>query len=232
MDTTTGQQEANKNPLLFRLFGSKKPYFFKTPGWMKKMYPRRLWQMDTQEKIIYLSFDDGPHPVATPFVLDLLKQYDARATFFCIGKNILRYPDIYQRLLEEGHATGNHTQHHPNGWKSKTQAYLDDIGEAAKLISSSLFRPPYGRITQRQARGLSEVMQSPAKIVMWDVLSGDFDSSLDKEICLQELKKNTGPGSIVVFHDSEKAFPLLSYALPAFLEHFSGKGFSFKCITL
>lgn len=232
MNSAADQQEANKNPLLFRLFGTKRPYFFKTPGWMKRMFPRRLWHIDTTEKIIYLSFDDGPHPVATPFVLDVLKRYDAKATFFCIGKNVVQYPGIYRRILAEGHVTGNHTQHHLNGWKNSTGDYLADISEAAQHVSSSLFRPPYGRITQRQASGLKKAMHCPAKIVMWDVLSGDFDSSLDADTCLSELKKNTGPGSIVVFHDSEKAFPLLSQTLPVLLEYFSGNGFSFKCISL
>lgn len=200
---------------------------------MKMLYPRRVWQIPTTEKIIYLSFDDGPHPGATPFVLDELKKYKASATFFCIGKNVALYPDLYERILAEGHNAGNHTQHHLNGWKKGTAEYLGDVEAAARFIKSGLFRPPYGRITGKQAKGIAKALQhKEAKIVMWDVLSGDFDTGLDGETCIAELKKNTGPGSIVVFHDSEKAFPLLSVALPALLAHFSAQGYAFKRITL
>ena len=130
-------------------------YFVKTPWWLKRIYSSYIWNMKTKEKIIYLSFDDGPHPVATPFVLDELKKYNAKATFFCIGKNVMAEPAIYKRILDEGHAVGNHTHNHFNGWKTKDEIYLEDVREAAKFIDSTLFRPPYGRITSFQAKNIS-----------------------------------------------------------------------------
>lgn len=206
-------------------------YFVKTPWWLKKMYTHRLWSFDTKEKIIYLTFDDGPHPVATPFVLNELKKYNAKATFFCIGKNIVDHPAIYKRILEEGHTTGNHTQHHLNGWKTNTALYLSDIAEASKEIESNLFRPPFGRIKSSQVKGIAEAMKNKsAKIIMWDVLSGDFDESLSKEKCLKNVIENAAEGSIIVFHDSEKAFPLLNYVLPACLEFFAKKGYEFNVV--
>jgi len=191
------------------------------------MYPDRVWSIDTKEKKIYLTFDDGPHPVATPFVLDELKKYNARATFFCIGKNVENNPELYARILAEGHQTGNHTQNHLNGWKTADEAYLSDVRLAARNIQSTLFRPPYGRIRSRQARRLNEY-----KIVMWDVLSGDFDLTITKEACLQNVLKFTSSGSIVVFHDSGKAWDKLRYSLPLMLEHFSKKEYKFLPIPL
>ena len=206
-------------------------YFVKTPWWLKRIYPNRVWHIDTDEKIIYLSFDDGPHPVATPFVLDELKRYNAKATFFCIGKNVVSFPAIYKRILDEGHRVGNHTQHHLNGWKTNTATYLADVAEASNHISSPLFRPPYGRIRAAQVKGIKKSLQNEsAKIIMWDVLSGDFDESLSKENCLQNVIRKTKPGSIIVFHDSEKAFPLLAYSLPLFLRAFAEKGFVFNSL--
>lgn len=198
-------------------------YFIKTPWWLKKIYSSYLWSIATKNKELYLTFDDGPHPTATPFVLDMLQQFNAKATFFCIGKNVMAHPEIYQRILDEGHRVGNHTQHHLNGWKTETTAYLEDTAMAAKYIDSKLFRPPYGRIKREQAKKMKEY-----KIVMWDVLSGDFDINLTKEKCLYYIVRNTRPGSIIVFHDSEKAFPRLEYALPATLAYFSTQGFEFK----
>jgi peptidoglycan/xylan/chitin deacetylase (PgdA/CDA1 family) len=206
-------------------------YFVKTPWWLKKIYPHRLWDVDTEEKIVYLTFDDGPHPFATLFVLDVLKKFDAKATFFCIGKNVVDYPAIYQRILEEGHRAGNHTQHHLNGWKTTPEEYLADVSEAALNINSELFRPPFGKIKRLQTSGISKAMNNRlAKIVMWDVLSGDFDESLSKEKCLENVTNKTKPGSIIVFHDSQKAFPRLEYTLPLFLQQFTGKGFTFRSL--
>src|SRR5688572_30076242 len=156
-----------------------KKYFVKTPWWLKRIYSSYIWSVQTKEKIIYLSFDDGPHPVATPFVLDELKKYNAKATFFCIGKNVLAEPAIYKRILDEGHSIGNHTHNHFNGWKTKDEIYLDDVKEAGKFIDSTLFRPPYGRITLFQAKNISSALnRRDVKIIMWDVISGDFDESL------------------------------------------------------
>lgn len=174
---------------------------------------------------MYLSFDDGPHPVATPFVLDELKRHDAKATFFCIGKNVVAYPAIYQRILAEGHAVGNHTHTHPNGWKTKAATYLQDISEAAGHIGSALFRPPYGRITSLQARNIGTALKKEkATVVMWDVLSADFDTSVSPQQCLEHVVRHTVNGSVIVFHDSEKAFPRLEYCLPRALNYFAAKG--------
>src|SRR5689334_10812552 len=172
-------------------------YFVKTPWWLKKLYPNRVWHIDTKEKAVYLTFDDGPHPEATPFVLDELKKYNALATFFCIGKNVNAYPGIYKRILDEGHTIGNHTQNHLNGWKTSNAVYMNDIAEAAKYIDADLFRPPYGRITSFQAKHLRSAMRGrDAKVVMWDVLSADFDTTITPEKCMENVILNTKHGSI------------------------------------
>ncbi len=231
MSTQQKDKNLNKSPFLLRVIGMGAPYFVKTPWWLKKIYPNRVWNIDTKEKIIYLTFDDGPDPVATPFVLNELKKYNARATFFCIGKNVVDYPFIYKRIIEEGHTTGNHTQTHPSGWETKTDVYLADVAEAAKYIQSNLFRPPFGRIKSLQVKGITEAMKNKtSKIIMWDVLSGDFDESVSKEKCLKNVIDNSAAGSIIVFHDSEKAFPLVKYVLPACLEFFTKKGYKFKAV--
>jgi peptidoglycan-N-acetylglucosamine deacetylase len=218
----------NRNPFYLRIIGMGTDYFVKTPWWLKKIYPGRTWDIETKEKIIYLTFDDGPHPVATPFVLDELKKYNAKATFFCIGKNVDTYPEIYQRILNEGHRAGNHTNNHLNGFKTDVDTYLADVGHAAKKINSGLFRPPYGRLRSSQAKKISEAMNDPSsKIVMWDILSGDFDTGISKERCLRNATNKVRNGSIVVFHDSEKAFPRLEYSLPRALLFFLQKGFQF-----
>ena len=182
-----------------------------------------------EEKVLYLSFDDGPHPVATNFVLDELKRYHGKASFFCIGKNVLAHPGTYHRILEEGHRTGNHTQHHLNGWKTSDTEYLNDIAIASQSISSNLFRPPYGRLKNSQAKKVKTAMNdNTASIVMWDVLSGDFDPTITNEKCLGNVTGNAEPGSIIVFHDSEKAFSRLQYVLPRVLQYFSEKGYLFE----
>ena len=204
-------------------------YLVKTPWWLKKIYPGLVWQMPAEEKTIYLSFDDGPHPEITPFVLEQLKRYDARATFFCIGKNVNEYPQIYRQILIEGHRVGNHTQNHLNGWKVADDRYIANVLEAAKYIDSDLFRPPYGRIGALQSRLLREAPYN-YKIVMWEVLSGDFDLSLNAQQCAENVTRRARSGSIVVFHDSEKAFDRLKDALPLVLEYFAGKGYKFAAI--
>jgi peptidoglycan/xylan/chitin deacetylase (PgdA/CDA1 family) len=206
-------------------------YFAKTPWWLKKLYGNCVWQMPGDEKIIYLSFDDGPHPQATPFVLDTLKRFDARATFFCIGKNVVEQPDIYQQLIAGGHAVGNHTHHHLNGWNTANDEYLQNIAVAGQHIATNLFRPPYGRATKAQLKLLAAAPYGLMP-VMWTVLSGDFDVQLQPEKCLQQVLKNTQPGSIVVFHDSEKAYGRLVYTLPKMLEYFSARGYRFEKIRL
>lgn len=206
-------------------------YFIKTPWWLKKLYSSYIWSIDSKEKDIYLSFDDGPHREITPFVLDELKKYNAKATFFCIGKNVLAEPATYRRIIDEGHAVGNHTQRHLNGWKNKDDIYLADVREAGKYIDSNLFRPPYGRITSFQARNIKQALQKDvAKIIMWDVISGDFDETLTADQCLQHVILNAKKGSVVVLHDSEKAFPRLKYFLPLMLDFFAGQQYNFKKI--
>jgi peptidoglycan/xylan/chitin deacetylase (PgdA/CDA1 family) len=186
------------------IFVQMKKYFVKTPWWLKRIYSNYTWSLPAKEKIIYLTFDDGPHPQATPFVLDELKRYQAKAIFFCIGKNVKAYPEIYKRILDEGHAVGNHTQNHLNGWKTKDEIYLADIREASQYINTHLFRPPYGRITKFQASNIKAALRNDnAKIIMWDVVSGDFDNTLLPQDCLENVILNTNRGSIVVFHDSE-----------------------------
>jgi len=206
-------------------------YLVKTPWWLKKWYGGLIWDMPHAkgDKVLYLTFDDGPHPVATPFVLEALRRYGATGTFFCIGKNVQEYPHIYRRILEEGHRVGNHTQHHLNGWKSSDAAYLADAGQAARYIDSDLFRPPYGRISAFQA----SLLKRPPfeyQIIMWDVLSADFDRQLHPGKCARNVIRHARPGSIIVFHDSEKAYPRLEVALPAVLEHFKEKGYRFDGI--
>jgi len=206
-------------------------YWVKTPKWLPQLFPKELiWKMPPEEEpAVYLSFDDGPHPVATPFVLDLLKQHKAKATFFCIGKNVVEHADLYQRILEEGHTVGNHSHNHMNGWKTDNHSYLSNIFKAGKHIQSRNFRPPYGRIKMSQAKRLS-AGRRPWHIYMWDVLSGDFDTQISPEQCLQFVLENLEPGSIVVFHDSEKAFPRMSYALPRVLQYCEEKNWKLKAL--
>lgn len=204
-------------------------YLKKTPWIFKKLFPERVWKIKTVEKNLYFTFDDGPHPEATLFVLDELKKFDAKATFFCIGKNVKENFSVYKRIIEEGHKTGNHTFHHLNGWKTDDKKYIEDISEAAKVIDSNLFRPPYGRITKFQEKAISG-KKLGLKTIMWDVLSGDFDQEVTGENCYLNVINNARPGSIVVFHDSAKCLPTLQYALPLILKYYSGKEYSFKVL--
>ena len=182
-----------------------------------------------KQKILYLTFDDGPHPVATPYVLEQLQKYGARATFFCIGKNVQGYPQLYNRVLMDGHRVGNHTQNHLNGWKTDDAIYLENVRDAARHIDTDLFRPPYGRIRFRQA-ALLRGAPFYYKVIMWDVLSADFDRALSASQCAENVRRYGRSGSIVVFHDSEKAFDRLRDALPVVLDHFSKLGYTFESI--
>lgn len=212
-------------------FLSKDLYFITTPWWIRKFFPGCIWDIKTTEKTIYLSFDDGPHPTITPFVLNELKKYNAKATFFCIGDNVRKFPHIYQQVINEGHAIGNHTMHHINGWENTDGDYLNDITAAKKYISSSLFRPPYGRIKRSQLRQLSNTNYKLSTI-MWSVLAGDWVASLTPQKCFEQVKNNVYPGCIIVFHDSEKAYECMHYALPKVLEHFNRLGYCFKKIEI
>ncbi len=211
-------------------------YLVKTPWWLKKLYPLYTWEIPSEEKILYLTFDDGPHETATPFVLEQLRKFNAKATFFCIGKNVVENPVIYRQIIEEGHTIGNHTFNHVNGWKTSNKKYADEVFEAAKYIDSNLFRPPYGRISRFQAKVLLQenrrqtIVTKGFKIIMWTVLSGDFDLSKKSNECRDYVLLNASPGSIIVFHDSKKAWERMQGALPEVLEHFTKDGYIFKSI--
>lgn len=196
----------------------------KSPKIIKALYSQLTWEIPNTENKIYLTFDDGPTPEITGWTLDVLKQFNVKATFFCLGQNVEKYPKIYQRILDEGHAVGNHSYSHPSGWKTNDVDYFDDVEKSQKLINSKLFRPPYGRITKSQAKQLKEQYN----IIMWSVLSGDFDVKTTPEKCLDNVLKNTESGAIIVFHDSEKAAPNLKYALPKVIENLLDKGFVFE----
>jgi peptidoglycan-N-acetylglucosamine deacetylase len=201
-------------------------YFTKTPALLKSIYRSCIWSLSPTAPVVYFTFDDGPHPQATPFVLDQLQQYGAKATFFCIGKNVVEQPDIYQRILTEGHAVGNHTHNHLNGWKTGNKTYLENIRTAGGYIKSNLFRPPYGRISPFQIRQLKPDFH----IVMWDVLSADFDTEISGEQCLQNVVFKLQKGSIIVFHDSAKAWERLEYALPRALAFCKKQGWRMEAL--
>lgn len=208
-------------------------YFVKTPWLVKKLFSSFVWDMPSEKKEIYLTFDDGPHPTLTPWVLEQLKKYNAKATFFCVGNNVAKCPEVYEQILKEGHVTGNHTFNHVNGWKTSTKKYVEDVIAAAGYIKGNLFRPPYGKIGFEQARVVQKELGSgDGKIIMWDVLSADFDPDISSEQCLKNVIQHTVSGSIIVFHDSEKAQSHLSYTLPKVLAHFADQNFLFKAILL
>lgn len=206
-------------------------FFVTTPWWLRKLFIGCIWDIKTTEKVIYLTFDDGPHPVITPAVLNELYKYNAKATFFCIGDNVKKFPEIYQQVINEGHAIGNHTMHHINGWRVADTTYLDDIAAAGELITTNLFRPPYGRVKNSQLRKM-KVIAPNLKTIMWSVLAGDWIAALDPEQCFQQVKKAVYPGCIIVLHDSEKANGRMSYVLPKLLQYFTEKGYKFKKIEL
>jgi len=197
--------------------------FVKTPILIMKLFPELIWHFssrkESRENQVFLTFDDGPTPEVTPWVLDCLKEYDARGTFFCLGRNVDKYPEIYNQILDGGHAVGNHTYSHLKGWKSSDMEYIDDIRLASHNIESQLFRPPYGRFRQTQIREI----RKDYDIVMWDLLSQDYDQNIAPQKCLDNVRSNIRPGSIIVFHDSVKAKKNLYYTLPQIMEEYSGK---------
>jgi peptidoglycan-N-acetylglucosamine deacetylase len=203
-------------------------YLVKPPRIVNLLTKNNLvWKIPTDEKRIFLTFDDGPIPELTPWVLDVLQEYKAKATFFCVGDNVQKNPDIFNRIVREKHTVGNHTFNHLNGWKNKLDDYVDNIEEFQKYLETDLFRPPYGKIKPKQIKKLKE----DYSIIYWTVLSGDFDENLKPEKCLHRIKKKTKAGSIIVFHDNMKAYPRIKYALPKYLEHFSQLGYSFDALT-
>lgn len=195
----------------------------KMPRFIQRLYPERIWAFSRKKNAIFLTFDDGPIPEVTPWVLDELKKNNAKATFFCIGENAKKYPALFERIIAEGHAVGNHTHNHLNGWKTNTSTYIANTLLADKVINSKLFRPPYGKITSKQAKALQA---KGYKIVMWDIISYDYDANTSPEKCLQNVLKNIKPGSVVVFHDSLKAEKNLRYVLPKVLEYLKEKNLS------
>jgi peptidoglycan/xylan/chitin deacetylase (PgdA/CDA1 family) len=206
----------------------------KTPWWIKAFYRSLTWTgtpFADNRPVIYLTFDDGPIPEITPWVVDVLEQYDAQATFFCVGDNIIKHPEEYALVIANGHKTANHTYHHINGWKTPADTYYKEVQDCQQQLKSDghttpLFRPPYGKISRKQI----EILSTEYQIIMWDVLSADYDTFLSPQKCLQASVKATEAGSIVVFHDSIKALKNLKYTLPAFLDHFADKGFVFHAL--
>ena len=202
-------------------------YLVKTPSLLKPLAKDLLWHVETAQREVYFTFDDGPTPGVTEPTLDLLKQYNAQGTFFCLGKNTEANPELFSRIALEGHAVGNHTYDHPDGWKTNQIAYLRNVLRAKQTISSKLFRPPYGRIMPAQVSALKNHFQ----LVMWDVLSADFDNGNSPEQCYENVVKNVTPGSIVVFHDSQIASANMLYALERSLDFLSRDGYIFRALS-
>jgi peptidoglycan-N-acetylglucosamine deacetylase len=202
------------------------------------MFPFLVWEMPVSGKEIYLTFDDGPIPGVTEFVLDTLQRYNAKATFFMVGHNIEKHPEIFSKVVGMGHSVGNHTHNHLNGWKTGLAQYLQNTEQCARQLqvalkgfsvgssTKPLFRPPYGKLGLRQLLAL----RKQYRVIMWDVLTGDFDPQLAPEECFRKAIQHTEAGSVVIFHDSLKAEPNLRYALPRFLEHFHNQGYQFKAL--
>jgi peptidoglycan/xylan/chitin deacetylase (PgdA/CDA1 family) len=201
-------------------------YLVKSPLLLKWYYPSLTWNKARSKKAIYLTFDDGPIPDVTDFVLKTLREQNVKATFFCIGDNIRKHPKIFKQLLDDGHLVGNHTFNHLKGWKTDDLSYIENFELCQKLTNSQLFRPPYGRIKKSQIKEIKQRYPS-MDIIMWDVLTGDFDLKLSPEACYQNVVKHTENGSIIVFHDSLKAFDRLQYALPKCIGYFKSKGYKF-----
>ena len=212
-----------------------KLYWVKTGRLIKKLFPRFVWDVPNREKKIYLTFDDGPTPEITEWVLKILREYGAKATFFCIGNNIKQHPEIFRKVIAEGHTIGNHTYNHRNGWNTGNAAYRENWETTTEAIKehypdfdeTKLFRPPYCRIKASQSAALRN---AGYRIVMWDVLSADFDRSITPENCLENVIENTVEGSVIIFHDSVKAFPNLEHALPRALQYLKEKGFVFDAM--
>lgn len=197
-------------------------YAARTPRWLQACYPSLTWHVPIKNKVVYLTFDDGPIPIVTPFVLQTLKRYRAKAHFFCIGKNVTDNPNIYTQLLTQGHVVGNHSHNHLNGWKTPTNTYCHNVQQASTYINSKLYRPPYGRITRAQIK----ILRKQYRIIMWGVLSGDFDTSITAEKCYHNVITNISAGCIIVFHDSKKAYPHLQVVLPKVLLWLQNNGYT------
>ncbi len=186
-----------------------------------------IWRIPGAENTIYLTFDDGPIPELTPFVLETLQKYNAKATFFCVGDNARKYPDLLNEIIEQGHTVGNHTYNHYDGWKKNSEEYVQNIKRGFEYIPGKIFRPPYGHITPWQINKL----KNQVFIVLWTVLSYDFDQNITPARCLKNVIKYTKRGSIVVFHENKKAIPRIKYALPRYIEHYSALGYRFEALS-
>lgn len=202
------------------------PKFIKPPPLIKSFYSSLEWSIPVSAPIIYLTFDDGPSPEVTPWVLEVLKAFDARATFFLVGDNVRKFPSVVEKILKDHHKIGNHTFNHLDGWKTEDEKYLENISRCHQLVDSNLFRPPYGKIKKSQIKKLSMTY----RIVMWSLLSYDFAAQINHQKILHKLKKFTLPGSIIVFHDSLKAEANLRQMLPIFLETMKTSGYSFHSL--
>ncbi len=215
---------------MFFLFSAKDylctQMHIQTPKIFHRLFSQLLWKVKVTSKIIYLTFDDGPHPKITPKVLNILADYGAKASFFCVGDNVQKYPETFQQIVGAGHVVGNHTFHHLKGWKTPNDIYFQDVAACQNLVAAAFFRPPYGKIKPSQIRELRKQYQ----LVMWSVIGYDYDKKVSPGQCLEIAIKNTGPGEIVVFHDSEKASKNMLFALPRFLEYFSKRGYRFESL--
>jgi len=200
--------------------------YFKFPKWSKRFYPNAIWDFShLEERSIYLTFDDGPHTETTPKLLDLLDKYDAKATFFCLGKNVQRFPQLMDNIIQREHTIGNHGMNHLKGWNTPTEAYLKDVQEAAEIIESKYFRPAYGKMKRRQAKA---IQKSGLTIVFWTVMSYDFDHSLSPQKRLDKLKKLTKPGAVFVFHDSDKVAETFASDLETMLKYWEDEQYTFR----
>ena len=200
---------------------------YKIPYILQLFYPNYTWKVNTQQKVVYFTFDDGPHPEITTWVLSELAKYNAKATFFMVGANIEKYPEIVEKVKQSGNAIGNHSFNHLNGWKTKDENYFENINKCKEFIESNLFRPPYGRIKSKQAKHILKKF----KVIMWDKLSRDYDANLKIDESLKAMKTLPAKGSIFVFHDSEKAFKNLKILLPELLNFYSLKGYQFEKLS-
>jgi len=201
-------------------------YIIKTPKLIRKLFPNYTWNKSRKKPYVYITFDDGPIPSVTPWVLDALDWYDMKATFFCVGDNVRKHGIIYDRILYQGHSVGNHSYSHKSGWSSDLDGYLNDIELCGSFVRSNLYRPPYGRLKPQQAHAIRE----DYKIIMWDILSGDFDPNINAEQCYQNVIQNIKPGSIIVFHDNIKSFETLKVVLPRVLQYCKDNGLESKAL--
>lgn len=197
--------------------------WLRAPGIARKLFPNLIWRYPSEAKKVYLTFDDGPIPESTLWTLDLLKKKKVKASFFCVGDNVRKYPELFQQIIDEGHAVGNHTYNHLKGWSVETKEYLDNVKKAAKIIPSNLFRPPYGQIKRAQIKQLLP----EHKIIMWDVLSGDYRADITPEECLADVLKVVRPGSIISFHNNVKAEKNMRFTVPRLIDELKLQGYEF-----